>query len=88
LVGLLKEKSRHKDGFFVTRSRITSSLPFLALLQEQQQVLQQQEQQQVLQQQVQQQQALQQELALQLLLSYRRQPEPEPTGKRSATIFS
>jgi hypothetical protein len=45
-------------------------------------------QQQVPQQQVQQQQAPQQEQALQLLLSYRRQPEPEPAGKRSATIFS
>jgi hypothetical protein len=69
--------------------KITSSLQLLELQQlEQQQELQQQvQQQQELQQQVQQQ-ALQQELAQQLLLSYRKQPEPEPAGKRSAAIFS
>jgi hypothetical protein len=56
---------------------------------QQQLVLQQQErQQQELQQQEQQQQELQQVQEQQLLLFYRKQPEPEPAGKRSATIFS
>ncbi len=63
---------------------ITSSLQ---QQQVQQQVLQQQVlQQQVLQQQVQQQQVLQQ--VQRLLLFCRKQPEPVPTGKRSATSFS
>ena len=84
-----QQKSRHEDGFFARLPVITSSL--------QQQVQQvQQRQLLALQQQVLQLQELQQELQLQelqeqeqrLLLFCRKLPEPEPAGKRSATIFS
>ena len=68
---------------------ITSSLQQQQVLQQQvlqRQVLQQQVLQQVLQQQALQQQVLQQ--VQRLLLFCRKQPEPVPTGKRSATSFS
>lgn len=87
-----KQKSRPEDGFFVKREKITSSLQLSELQQEQRQpseLLQEQQRQPS--------ELLQQELQLseprqvpelQLLLFCRKQPEPEPAGKRSATIFS
>ena len=77
---------------FLPSERITSSLQLSELLREQRQpseLLQEQQRQPS--------ELLQQELQLseprqvpelQLLLSCRKQPEPEPAGKRSATIFS
>jgi hypothetical protein len=72
------EKAAIKAAFLL-KEKITSFLQQQAQLVQQQLVLQQQERQQ---------QELQQVQEQQLLLSYRKQPEPEPAGKRSATIFS
>jgi hypothetical protein len=82
-------KKRSEERFFTSiRERITSSLQLLELQQQQerqQQELQQLEQQQQERQQLELQQLVQEQ---QRLLFYRKRPEPEPTGKRSAVIFS
>ena len=88
---VMVKKSHSEEWLFFERPKITSFLQ----QQVQQEQQEQQEQRLVLQQQEQQVQQLelQQQVLVQvqeqrLLLFCRKQPEPKPAGKRSATIFS
>jgi hypothetical protein len=86
-----QQKSRHKDGFFARLPVITSFLQQQVQQAQQRQPLERQQQQELQQQERQQQELQQQERQEQeqrLLLFCRKQPEPEPAEKRSATIFS
>ena len=86
---VMVKKSHSEEWLFFERPKITSFL--------QQQVQQVQQMQQVQRLEIQQQEQQVQQLELQqqvlvqeqrLLLFCRKQPEPKPAGKRSATIFS
>ena len=85
---VMVKKSHSEEWLFFERPNITSFLQQQVQQEQQEQqeqrlVLQQQEQQLELQQQV-----LVQVQEQRLLLFCRKQPEPKPAGKRSATIFS
>ena len=82
---MMVKKSHSEEWLFFERPKITSFLQQQVQQEQQEQrlVLQQQEQQLELQQQV-----LVQVQEQRLLLFCRKQPEPKPAGKRSATIFS
>ena len=82
---VMVKKSHSEEWLFFERPKITSFLQQQVQQEQQEQrlVLQQQEQQLELQQQV-----LVQVQEQRLLLFCRKQPEPKPAGKRSATIFS
>ena len=82
---VMVKKSHSEEWLFFERPKITSFL--------QQQVKQEQQVQRLELQQQEQQLELQQQVLVQvqeqrLLLFCRKQPEPKPAGKRSATIFS
>ena len=80
---VMVKKSHSEEWLFFERPKITS---FLQQQEQQVQRLELQQQEQQVQQLELQQQVLVQEQRL--LLFCRKQPEPKPAGKRSATIFS
>ena len=80
---VMVKKSHSEEWLFFERPKITS---FLQQQVQQEQRLELQQQEQQVQQLELQQQVLVQEQRL--LLFCRKQPEPKPAGKRSATIFS
>ncbi len=82
---VMVKKSHSEEWLFFERPKITS---FLQQQVQQVQRLELQQQEQQVQQLELQQQVLVQVQEQRLLLFCRKQPEPKPAGKRSATIFS
>ena len=88
LVTCVGKKSHSEEWLFLERPKITSFLQQQVQQVQQVQRLEIQQQEQQVQQLELQQQVLVQVQEQRLLLFCRKQPEPKPAGKRSATIFS